>query len=402
MTRPEGREEDRLVSVPTASIEQRLKDLAFAQGAGRVGIARVDDPSIGLDLGRLRRWLASGFAGRMSYLTRDEQRRADPRRSLPGALSIVAVAFDYAFPARDSTDESRRAAAGGARVARYARGRDYHRIVPPRMRRLLAFLQEERPGTQGRVYVDTGPVLERAWAARAGVGWVGKHSLLLRQDGGSWFLLGVLLVDCALEPDEPAVERCGSCTRCMEACPTGAIVAPYQVDARRCISYLTIELRGSIPRELRPLIGERVFGCDECQDVCPWNEHAAEARLDDYRPRGDLLDRPLATWLDLDDDAFRTRFAGTPIARARRDGFLRNVCVALGNRGDRAAVVPLSRTLAEDPSAVVRAHAAWALGRMGGTAAEHALERAAACDHDAAVREEARAALQEARVESSA
>jgi epoxyqueuosine reductase len=374
-------------------IEDRLKDAARALGAGAIGIARIEDGAIDLDRRRLSRWLASGFAGQLAYLTRGAARRADPRLSLPGARSLVAVAFDYAFPSLDGAHAATRAASGGAVIARYARGRDYHRVIPSRLRKLLALLESERPGTRGRIYVDTGPVLERSWAARAGLGWVGKHSLLLRRNGGSWFLLGVLLVDCELEPDEPAEEHCGSCTRCLDACPTGAIVAPYQVDARRCISYLTIELRGPIPRELRPLVGERVFGCDDCQDVCPWNEHAAEARLDDYAPRGDLLQRPLVSWLDLDEDQFRSRFAGTPIARARRDGFLRNVCVALGNRGDRRTVPGLSRTLAEDPSPVVRGHAAWALGRIGGEEAERALALASKTDADASVRDEAEAAL---------
>jgi epoxyqueuosine reductase len=327
----------------------------------------------------------------MRWLARDPERRADPRRSLDGARSLIAVAFDYAFPAREDAAESARRTARAGRVARYARGRDYHRVLPPRLRRLLALVQERRPGTRGRVYVDTGPVLERAWAQRAGVGWIGKHSLLLRRDGGSWFVLGVLLLDCDLEPDAPETDHCGGCRRCLDRCPTGAIVAPYQVDARRCISYLTIELRGAIPRELRPLVGDRIFGCDDCQEACPWNEHAAEARLADYQARDGVHTTPLSAWLDLDDNEFRARFRGTPILRARRDGFLRNVCVAIGNTGAGGDVPRLVRALAEDPSPLVRAHAAWALARLGGEEARAALARAAAVDVDAEVRAEAAA-----------
>jgi epoxyqueuosine reductase len=375
-----------------ARLEDRLKARARDLGAGAVGIARVDEESVALDGRRLRRWLASGFAADLSYMSRGPARRSDPRLTLPGARSVIALAFDYAFPSRDAEDEARRAATGAARLARYARGRDYHRVVPKRLRALLEWLCEERPGTQGRAYVDTGPVLERAWAARAGVGWTGKHTLALRADGGSWFVLGVLITDCPLAPDEPLEDRCGRCTRCLDACPTGAIVAPYQVDARRCISYLTIERQGAIPLEFRRAIGERVFGCDDCQDACPWNALAAESPIADFRPRGDLLERPLVSWLDLDEAAFAERFRGTALARAKRHGFLRNVCVALGNRGDASAVPRLARVLREDPSPLVRGHAAWALGRLGGEAARDALH-AALADPEASVRDEARQAL---------
>ena len=381
---------------PTDSLEQRLKRLALADGASAVGIARVSPEGVALDRRRLRRWLAAGFAADMGYLGAAADRRADPRLSLPGARSVIAVAYDYAFPADEAAAAAGRADAGAGRLARYARGRDYHRLLPKRLGRLLAALRAERPGAAGRVYVDAGPVLERAWAARAGVGWVGKHSLLLRRGGGSWSLLGVLLTDCELAPDAPAEDLCGACTRCLAACPTGAIVAPYQVDAARCVSYLTIERRGAVPRPLRPLIGDRIFGCDDCQEVCPWNgPAAAAARLADFAARAGVLDTPLADWLDLDAGAFRARFAGSPIARARRDGFLRNVCVALGNRGEAAAAPRLARALAADPDAVVRAHAAWALGRIGGAPAAAAL-RAAAGDPDPEVREEAALALREA------
>jgi epoxyqueuosine reductase len=381
------------VAPPSGSLEDRLKDCARTLGAGAVGIARLDDERVALDGGRLRRWLASGFGADLRYLSRGVDRRSDPRLSLPGARALIALAFDYAFPSHDAEDDARREASGGARVARYARGRDYHRVVPKRLARLIEFLRAERPGTSARAYVDTGPVLERAWAARAGLGWTGKHTLTLRESGGSWFVLGVVLTDYPLEPDAPAEDRCGRCTRCLDVCPTGAIVAPYQVDARLCISYLTIERRGPIPIEMRERIGERVFGCDDCQDACPWNRLAAESPIADFRPRGDLLDRPLADWLDLDEDGFQARFQGTALARARRDGFLRNVCVALGNRGDATDASRLARALTEDPSPLVRAHAAWALGRLGGAPAREALA-AGLTDPDADVRAEAQQALE--------
>lgn len=381
--------------------EERIRRRALELGAGVVGIARIEDPDVELDRSRLRRWLAGGLAGEMSYLGRNETRRADPRLSLPGARSLVAVGFDYAFADEEAVRTlpatgGRQAGATG-RVARYARGRDYHRVIPKKLEKLLAFIQEESPGVNGRIYVDTGPVLERAWASRAGLGWVGKHSLLLRQRGGSWFLLGIVLLDVELEADSPTADRCGSCRRCLEACPTGAIVEPYTVDSRLCISYLTIELRTAIPLKLRPLIGDYIFGCDECQDVCPWNRHAAEARLDDFRPREGLLETPLAAWLALDEEGFRRRFAGSPIARAKRDGFLRNVCVAIGNRGDQSALPALRRTLLGDPSALVRAHAAWALGEIGSTAAAEALREADGEQADAAVQGEIAAALERCR-----
>jgi len=304
-------------------------------------------------------------------------------------------------PARDDARDARL-----GRIARYAAGEDYHRVMRDKLLELERWIERELlPGSRALWYSDTGAILERGWAERAGLGWVGKHSGILSERLGSWFLLGEVLIDRELTPDAPPErERCGTCTRCLEACPTAAIVAPYQVDARRCISYLTIELRGPIPVELRPMIGDWVFGCDSCQEVCPWNRFAPparEARLHARSLEGWTLER----FLMLDDDGFAALFAGSPIRRAQRSGFLRNVCVALGNRGDAAAVPALIRALAGDPEPLVRGHAAWALGeigrRIGAEAAEcsvadiaQALTRAAATDSANVVQAEALAALE--------
>jgi epoxyqueuosine reductase len=252
------------------------------------------------------------------------------------------------------------------------------------------------PGAQSLWYVDTGAILERGWAERAGIGWTGKHAGVLSRGFGSWFLLGELLLDAALEPDAPVTEHCGSCTACLDACPTHAIVAPYQVDARRCISYLTIEHAGAIPHEMRRAIGDWIFGCDVCQEVCPWNRFAPEAREARLHAR-DLEGWSLVRFLALDEQAFTRLFADSPIRRARREGFVRNVCVALGNRGEMADASALMRTLRWDVSPVVRGHAAWALGEIARRSEpgpiRDALERAGR-DGDASVRDEAARALE--------
>ena len=376
---------------------ERIKTQALKLGFEAAGIAAVEPLEAS---NHFEAWLAAGMNGGMGYLAgrKHRERRADPARILPGIRSVVCVALCHE-PGRDAARDRRI-----GRIARYAAGEDYHRVMRDRLRRLQRFIGEDAlPGARVLWYSDTGAILERGWAERAGLGWIGKHSGLLSERFGSWFLLGELLVDQALDPDPPvARERCGTCSRCIEACPTGAIVAPYQLDARLCISYLTIELKGPIPRELRPLVGDWIFGCDVCQEVCPWNRFAPparEARLHARKLEGWTLER----FLGLDEARFDDLFARSPIRRAQRAGFLRNVCVALGNRGDASATPALATALASDPDALVRMHAAWALGEIGrGIAAESAscsVEevarklRAAAGDLDADVREEAAAAL---------
>ena len=248
--------------------------------------------------------------------------------------------------------------------------------------------------TIARTLADTGPMLDRSWAERAGVGWIGKNTNVIVQGQGSWFFLGEILTDFALDPDLPARDHCGTCARCIAACPTGAIVGPYQLDARRCISYLTIENRGAIPLELRPSIGTRIFGCDDCQEVCPWNRFAVPTSDPDFAERLDQQTPELIPLLTIDEGSFQARFRGTAILRAKRSGFVRNVAVALGNLRDRRSVAPLSRALTRDPDPLVRGHAAWALGRIGGSASRVALEEAASRETSQEVLVEIRAALE--------
>jgi epoxyqueuosine reductase len=283
--------------------------------------------------------------------------------------------------------------AGRARVARYARGRDYHKVLGVRLRRLAEWVTQVS-GAPARAFVDTAPVLERGWAERAGIGWIGKNANLLTRELGSWLLLGELLAVAEIEPDAgPHADFCGTCTACLEACPTAAIVAPGEVDANRCIAYWNIEHRGPIAEERREGLGDWIFGCDVCQEVCPWNARFARPAVGDPLARRSDLDGldPLEL-LGLDEARFRERFSGTALMRARWDGMRRNACVVLGNRRDPAAVPALARALG-DGDALVRGHAAWALGRIGGEAARAALERAEAIEREGAVRAEIHAAL---------
>jgi epoxyqueuosine reductase len=277
-------------------------------------------------------------------------------------------------------------------VARYAWGRDYHGRLMRRLRALAAALVRHAPGSRWAAVVDTGAVLERAWAERAGLGWIGKNTNVILLPRGSWFFLGAILTDAEIPPERAARNHCGTCARCLPACPTGAITAPYRLDARRCISYLTIEHRGPIPAELRPLVGARIFGCDDCQEACPWNRFATKTANPDFAERPDQQVPELIPLLDLTDPEFRARFEGTALRRARRPGFLRNVAVALGNLRDPRAVPALRRTLLRDPDALVRGHAAWALGRIGNRAAHGALREAAGPETDRFVRSEIEAA----------
>jgi epoxyqueuosine reductase len=316
---------------------------------------------------------------------------ADPANLLPEIRSIVSLGISYL------THGERDATAPGdphGRIARYAWGADYHDVFKSRLRALHAFVEDQlgRPvGARG--LSDTARITDRAVAQRAGLGWYGKNTNLLTHEYGSWVLLGELLLDVALPPDAPLRTHCGTCTRCMPACPTGAITAPGVVDSDRCISYLTIELRGPIPRDLRPLMGNWIFGCDICQEVCPVNARRVPPDHPEFQPRPEVDSSPaLIPLLALTEDEFHARFRGSPIRRAKWAGLRRNVCVALGNLGDPVAVPALVAVLGEEP-ALVRGHAAWALGRIGGAGAQAALQARAAVEPDGWVREEIALAL---------
>jgi epoxyqueuosine reductase len=348
----------------TARLTQDILELAGRHDFDLAAVAPVERLPAAL---RLEEWLSRGMHGTMEWMARNAERRADPARLLPGARSVLIVAMSYWTDDEPAHDGNRGC------ISRYAWGDEYHQVLGERLEALWGAIRELIPGVEGRWYVDTGPVLEKAWAERAGVGWIGKHTNLISQRLGSWIFLGAVVMDAELAPGEPHVDRCGTCRACIDVCPTDAIVAPYVLDARRCISYLTIENRGPIPVEYRRDIGNRIFGCDDCQDVCPWNRFAkASARAADFAPRSENRAPELIELLALDEPAFRARFAGSPVLRAKRRGFVRNVAVALGNSGDRDSVGPLTTAL-DDDDALVRGHAAWALGELGGPAATTAL-----------------------------
>ena len=340
------------------SLETRLKQQARALGFDLVGVAPAA-PADGFD--RLRDWLARGFAGDMAYMHRHAEARRHPDSILPDVRSVVMLGMSYKpFSEEDNDDPDK------GRVARYARGADYHDVLRERLNQLLAWLQSERPGCHGRGVVDTAPLLERDFARRAGLGWFGKNAMLLNKRLGSYFFLAALLVDVELRPDAPFEARhCGTCTACLDACPTTAFVGPGVLDARRCISYLTIELKGSVPAELRRGLGDWLFGCDVCQEVCPWNRKAPAATSLPLGARPDLVAVDLIELLGLTDEEFRRRFRGTALMRTQRRGLLRNAALVLGNVGDERALPVLRRAL-EDTEPLVRDAAAWAIEEIEG------------------------------------
>ena len=365
---------------PTSApaLAQRIRSEALRLGFDAVGFARAEEHP---DRERLQAWIAKGRHGTMGWMARDPARRADPRAILPEVRTVISVALGYyqgGWPADQEVPAPR------GRIARYAWGRDYHKRVRKRLLALARAIRALEPSSRFVAYVDTGPCLDRAWAARAGVGWIGKNTNVILKGAGSWYFLGELLTDI----DLPAANYCGACTRCIQACPTGAIVGPYELDARRCISYLTIEHRGGIPIDLRPAIGTRIFGCDDCQEVCPWNRFATPTAHPDFAARPDQQVPELMPLLQLDETGFAARYAGSALRRAGRDRFVRNVAVALGNLGDARAVAALGRALRNDPDPHVRGHAAWALGRIDDPRSAVLLREAAAVERDAEVRRE--------------
>jgi epoxyqueuosine reductase len=382
---------------------ERIKERAYALGFDLVRVSTAAPFPQAEAV--LKERIAAGLMDGLDWFTAARAEvSCDPRALAPNARSVLALGTFYL------TDAPRDLSAPGdphGRVSAYAWGDDYHDVIRRRLDELTTYIRSLCPPDDDKtiMFVDTGRMVDRAVAQRSGLGWYGKNTLILTKGWGSWVFLSEIVTSLELEPDAPVGANCGQCEVCMHACPTGAIVAPYVVDNRRCISYLTIELRGAIPLELRPLMGTHIFGCDICQEVCPVN-CVAERRLRvrgelgrrgerlEFQPRPVVGSSPaLIPLLALDEDGFRERFRHSPIKRAKRRGLLRNVCVALGNLGDPAAVPALVRTLREEAEPLVRGHAAWALGRIGGEQARLALVTVCAADQEESVRTEARCAL---------
>jgi len=388
-------------------LKERIKARALELGFDMVGIAPADP---GEHLLFYLDWLAAGYHGEQAYLARPDRlaRRRDLNVILPGVQSLVVVGLHY-WPGPPPPEADNPA---HGRISCYAQGPDYHHVMLPMLESLLEFIQAEtgRP-VRGRAYVDTGPLLERDHALRAGLGFIGKNCNLIRPKRGSWLFLGELLLDIPLKADEPGrMPNCGTCTRCQEACPTGALIRPYTLDSQRCISYLTTTLKGAIPRELRPLMGNHIFGCDICQAVCPWNQKPRHGDTEFtqgfsiFSPRSPCLrgkktDQPAPPLLELmalSEVEFQARYGGAPIGHIKRERFLRNVAVAVGNWGSPEAIPALGEAMT-DPSPLIRGHVAWALGQMGTGRARALLEKALAQEMDAAVIEEIQLALGQGR-----
>jgi epoxyqueuosine reductase len=371
------------------SLSLRIKAEAQGLGFELVGFSPVKLPPHEESFAE---WLRRGFSGKMEYMKRTEEIRRDPHRLVPWAVSIISVGMNYYTPF------PRPAAAPDPQgwISRYAWGDDYHQIMQDRLDTLLDTIRQMCNGAvQGKAFVDSGPVLERGFAGVAGAGWIGKNTHLISPQRGSWFFLGEIFLSLPLDYDRAIRDRCGKCDLCLKACPTGAFVGPYVLDARRCISYLTIELKGFIPRYLRPLIGNHIFGCDICQEICPYNVKARPTTEEAYMPREGLYAPDLIPLLSLDEEGFRKRFCGSPILRAKRKGFLRNVAVALGNTKNREALPALIRAL-DDEAALVRGHVAWALGQIGLRDGIQALENRLRIESDPTVRMEIEDAIMEA------
>jgi epoxyqueuosine reductase len=339
-----------------SKLELKAQLVSYARQIGfdSCRIAACDAPA---HMTEFREWLRQGAHGEMNYMQRGEEKRCDPQKVLPDAKSIVVLALNY-FQG-EGNRQSQPAATG--RIARYAWGDDYHHVIAAKLDKIDQFLAGF--GGQQKCYVDTGPILERDHAAQAGIGWHGKNTMLIDERLGTWFFLAEILTTLELPADQPVQNRCGTCERCIKACPTGAITAPHRLDARRCISYLTIELKGSIPLELRPLIEDRIFGCDDCLEVCPWNRFAQVSHETAFSARKSTTGLSLREYLELDDAEFRQLFKNSPIKRIKRRGFLRNVCVALGNAGDVSDLPALERAAA-DPEPLIAEHAGWAIEQI--------------------------------------
>jgi epoxyqueuosine reductase len=342
-----------------AALARDIKRWGAELGFQQLGIA---DAELGEAETRLLDWVGKGFHGDMEYMERHGTKRSRPDELIPGTLRIIAARMNYLPPnARDA--EAVLAEPDKAFISRYALGRDYHKLMRARMQKLADRIGEAVGEFRYRVFTDSAPVMEVELAGKAGLGWRGKHTLLLNREAGSYFFLGEIYTDLALPVDTPQADHCGTCVKCIDVCPTQAIAGPYQLDARRCISYLTIEHKGSIPEELRPLIGNRVYGCDDCQMVCPWNKFASTSKEPDFAVRNGLDDTTLVELFGWSEAEFEKRMAGSAIHRIGYERWLRNLAVGLGNSPQSEVVVQALTARVDHPSAMVREHVAWALGR---------------------------------------
>jgi epoxyqueuosine reductase len=353
------------VQISRSELKAQLVSYAQQIGFDSCRIAACTAPTHTTEF---REWLRESAHGEMNYMQRGEEKRCDPQKVLSGARSVIVLALNYfqgnaAHPPSQSFGVASTAAAtpNTGKIARYAWGDDYHDVIAAKLDEIDQFLRDF--GGDQKCYVDTGPILERDHAAQAGIGWQGKSTMLIDERLGTWFFLAEILTTLELPPDQLVADRCGTCERCIKACPTGAITAPHRLDARRCISYLTIELKGSIPLELRPLVGDRIFGCDDCLDACPWNRFAQVSHETAFAARYSTLGMSLREYLELTDSEFRAVFKNSPIKRIKRRGFLRNVCVALGNAGDASDLPALERAAA-DQEPLIAEHAEWAIQRI--------------------------------------
>ncbi|HWP94073.1 MAG TPA: tRNA epoxyqueuosine(34) reductase QueG [Thermodesulfobacteriota bacterium] len=391
---------DKLTVVDTASLTNSIKAKALEVGFDLVGISPVGPfPENQF----YKEWLARGFAGEMKYMGREPEKRENILNVLPEARSVISCGLNYNtdYPYSTRQDDKRR-----GWISRYAWGDDYHEVLKSKLSLVLDFIEEVVPQeVKSRLYVDTGPVLDRVYGKYSGIGWYGKNTCLINQEIGSWIFIGEIITNLELDYDSPALDRCGTCTRCIDACPTGALLEPYVLDSRLCISYLTIEQRGGIPIELREKVGNNIYGCDICQDVCPWNRKAEVANDPSFQPRDGLYNPDLSTFSNLSEEKFRWIFKGSAIKRAKRSGFLRNVTVAMGNSGDKD-FIPYVKEYLKNDDPLVRAHAAWALWRLDGEGSYRALSDQLDAETDPIVREEIVAILggygdTEARIQNS-
>ena len=368
---------------------ETIKELAISKGFDVVGVTNADNFERD-EIEALKR-IRDGHMDGYSWYNEERVKKMNrPSELLEDAQSIISLACSYLGDSADSSDTL------NGRIARYSWGDDYHRVLKKRIADFCADLSELVDiELKLRIFVDDGPMNDRAAARRSGVGWVGKNTNILTPSHGSWVLLGQVITNLPLPSDLPLKKSCGNCVRCIDDCPTGAIVAPYVIDNKRCISYLTIELKGVIPRDLRPLMGDWIFGCDICQDVCPVNLKALPGHLEEFKQRNGFSTPELVPILEMDQVTFSDRYKNSPIKRTKLVGLQRNACVALGNNGDEKAILPLSKALCFSEESVVRLHAAWAIGRIGGREAATVLERAGDSESDAAVLEEIILSLEE-------